>query len=141
MWREVTLHQVKEMMEDYRWENGASEAECNVCLKKKISCPFFHFLFPWTIKCCSTHLSPPLVWHRSGSDTESHSHVCCEVPFISSCHCQPRSHVFTGGTQRDAAWKWHLRFGENRMAQRYHWWKALQNLRQTETGWTVSFQI
>lgn len=85
----------------------------------------------------------PCVWHRSGCDSLTPIvalNVYCGVPVINACRRHPRSHVFTRGTQKEAERKWHLKFGENRMAQRDRWWKALQNLRGIEKGCTISFQ-
>lgn len=54
------------------------------------------------------------------------------VKFQLSSYRRPRAHTLTGGTQRVAAWKWILKFWENRLAPRYRWWKALRNLGRTE---------
>lgn len=131
-----------------RWKN---RRECMESMRLKIKCVMslkkknpmslaFHFPFPWTIKCCSTHLPPFLVSHTDQVGTHT-LNVCCEVPVISSsCSHRPQSHMLSGGTQRGVAWKWHLELWKNRVAQWYSWWKALQNLRQIENGWILSFQ-
>lgn len=113
--------------------------------------PFFHFLSSCVPKMallnhkmlqCSP-LTLPCVWHRSGRGSLTPIaglNVCCGVPVINARYRHPRSHVLTGGTQRQTERKWYLKFGENRVAQRDRWWKALRNLRGIEKGCTISFQ-
>lgn len=118
----------------------------------KKPCPSFHFLSsPCVPKMALLNhkmlqrspLNLPCVWHRSGCGSLTPIvtlTVCCGVPVINSCRRQPPSHMFSGGTQKEAEREWHLKFWENRVAQRDCWWKALRNLRGIEKGWTISFQ-
>ena len=120
--------QAKEKVEEQRGSDTKKERIDLMGLEKKEKhVLLFIFFLPllspkwhcWTIKCCSAHLSPRLV-----SDTDRVAtpivtlNVCCGVPVISSRCRQPWSQKLTGGTQREAGRKWHLKFWENRMAQR-----------------------
>lgn len=127
VWGTMTGDQTAGMSKN-RWKN---RRECMESMRLKIKCVM-------SLKKKKSHV-PRFSISFSGWD--AHPQRCCEVPVISSsCSHQPQSHMLSGGTQRGVAWKWHLELWKNRVAQWYCWWKALQNLRQIENGWILSFQ-
>lgn len=112
-----------------RWEERWDKREKSVKTgrrKSLMAILILRLMFPkwhcWTIKCCSASpFTLPCVLHRSGCDSLTPIvtlTVCCGVLLIKAYCCQPLSHMLTGGAQKEAERKWHLKFGENRGTKR-----------------------
>ena len=72
------------------------EVRWRVWRKKKCLTPlFFHFLFPWTIKCCQTHLSPSLVSDTDQVVTQASQRLLWSSSYQLLPWCPPPPHTHT----------------------------------------------